>query len=288
MANKNPPANYFSMEYPLPHNFNYKFTLSPETETVNSTICTLLQSREGLTAVESIEVNPSNGAFGEETGPTCQPDSIVPKINIMMNAQLNLACTETDKIKYLKFNYLPIYSSYKDFEAKDNKTDVAVESILELVDDANSKRLRPLFNGTDLILEDDHPFNTKHLADTFTGWGLTTDAKLEGVTFDEELMWDALSYYSNSSMLAKVMGPWRTAMVSEHKPWQFNSNNYTNPSVKRMNEFTFCGILFHVPRVGNFKQFYAAADITEASSGINFNVNIRFDEWNSQFDQTSV
>jgi len=287
LVTKYPPNNYFAMEYPLPHNFNYKFSLSPETTGKNSTLCTLLQNREGLTAVESIEVNPSNGAFGEETGPTCQPDSIIPKINVSFDCQLNKSIV-VDGIKYLKINYLPIYSSFKDFEAKDNKTDVAVESILEIVDDANSKRVYPLFNGNDCLAEDDHPFNTKHIADAYTGWGLTTDAKMECVDFDEELMWDALSYYSNSSMLAKVMGSWRTALVTEHKPFHFNSNNYTNPMVKRMNEFTFCGILFHVPLVDTPQQYYKAGDISEASSFLNFNVKIRYDEWNSQFDQTSV
>lgn len=288
MVTKFPPKNYFAMEYPLPHNFEYQFGLSPETATTNSTICSLLQSREGLTAVESIEVNPSNSAFGEDTGPVCQPDSIIPRMNISFDAQLNHILTETDKIKYLKFNYLPIYQSFKDFEAKDNKTDVAVESILELVDDNNTKRVYPLFNGVDLPTTYLHPFSTKPIADAYGGWGLTTDGLMEGVTFDEELMWDALSYYSNSSMLAKVMGSWRTALVTEHKPFHFTSNNYTNPSVKRMNEFTFCGILFHVPLVSTPKQYYKTGDITEATAAIEFNVNVRFDEWNSQFDQTSV
>lgn len=284
-----PPKGYNQMEYPLPHKFDYKFELSPETAATNSTICSLIQCREGLTAIETIEVNPANTAFAEETGPVNAPNSIIPRMNVSIDAQLNRSLTETDRIKFLKINYMPIYISFVDsLTAMDYKTDTEIEDILELEHVVASKTVIPTFNSTDLLLAGNHPLNTVHIAEAFTGWGLTTDAKMEGVSFDSELMWDALAYYSNSGMLSKVMGNWRTALVTEHKPFHFSSNNYTNPSVKRMNEYTYCGILFHVPLVDTPRQYYDSTDITEASSAVRFNVRVRYDEWNSQFNQTNA
>lgn len=289
MAKKFPPKGYNQQEYPLPHDFSYNFGLSPETATKNSTICTLLRYVETpLTAIETIEVNPMNGSFAEETGPIVAPGSIIPKINLRIQAQMNQSMAETDQIKFLKFNWMPIYMAFKDmYEAVDNKTDIEVEDILELTHTIAQKDATPLFNNAKCIIEEDHPVSTVHLTETFTHLNLDTDLKMECVTFDQDLMWDALSYHTNSSMLSKAMGQWHTEFLNHQKPWSFSSSNFTHPTVKRSNEYMFCGILFHVPLVTSPHQFYTAGDIAEATSVVNFRVQVRYDEWNHEFDQTA-
>ncbi len=285
---KFPPRGYNQMEYPLPHQFDYQFHLSPETALKNSTMTPLLRMSEFCNGADTIEVNPSHGSFVEETGSIVHPDSIVPRINISMSAMLNQSLVETDDIRFLKFHWMPIYLAYSDmYTAIDNKTDVEVEDILELSRITASKLTSPLYNNTKLLLEEDWPMSTVNLTETFTIAQLDTDVKGEGINFDPNLMWDALSYYSNSAMLAKAMGQWNTVTLQRDKPWFFNSNNFTNPTVKRGNEYTFCGIIWHVPLVSTAEQFYTTSDITEAASAIDFKIRVRYDEWNSQFDQTA-
>ncbi len=288
VAHKFPPKGYDAMEYPLPHNFDYQFGLSPEVATKNSTIIPLITAREDCNAADTVEVNPSNSTFAEETGATVQPDSIIPKMNIAMTAQFNSVLDETDKIRYLKFHWMPLYLAFADmYTAIDNETDVEVEDILELIHIGASKHGGPLYNDVKLIKEEDWPVSTVNFTDTFTTLAMATDLKGEGVTFDPNLMWDALSYYSNGRMLSKAMGNWNTVTLDVRKPWQMFSNNFTNPTVKRGNEYTFCGILFHVPLTSTVEQFYTSADVTEASAVINFDVRVRYDEWNHNFDQTA-
>ncbi len=287
-----PPKGYNAMEYPLPHTFEYQFGLSGKDATKNSTICTLIRCVETpLTAIETIEVNPSNGSFAEETGSIIAPDSIVPKMNISMSAHMNSVMRKVagDDLRTIKFNWMPIYMAFKDmYEAVDNKTDVEVEDILELTHTVAQKDATPLFNNIKCLREDDHPVSTIHLTETFSHLNLDTDLKMECVTFDETLMWNALRYYSNSKMLSKAMGKWNTVYLNHEHPWRFNSSNFTHPTVKRGNEYTFCGILFHVPLAGTSKQALEAGDVTTATSLIEFNVQVKYDEWNSQFDQTSA
>lgn len=285
---KFPPRGYNQMEYPLPHNFEYQFGLSPYA-TFNSTITTLIRHSEDTNPADTVEVNPSHAAFAEETGTVILPDSIIPKINLHMSAQMNQVMAETDQIKFIKFNWMPIYMAFSDmYEAEDNVTDVNVESILELVHQANFKDATPLFNNLKCKREENHPMSTINQTETFADMNLDTDIKMECVTFDEQLMWDTLSYFSNGPMLAKAMGQWHTEYLRFDRPWTFNSSNFTHPTVKRGNEFTYCGILFHVPIVGTAQQFHQAADVTVSTSLIEFDIQCRYDEWNNQFDQTSV
>lgn len=285
---KFPPRGYEQMEYPLPHQFEYQFGLSPETATKNSTIIPILRSSEGNTAVDTIEVNPSHSAFAEETGTLIHPDSIVPQMNISMTAQMNHGLDETDKIRYLKFHWMPIYLAFEDmYLAKENETNLTVADILELTTSSGNKAVTPTYNNVKLLVEEDWPMSTINQAETFSIAGMDTDIKGEGVTFDPELMWDTLNHGSNAGMLAKAMGQWHTELLDVRRPWIRNSNNFTHPTIKRGNEFTFCGILFHVPLTGTSKQYYKAADITEAGSTINFSIQVRYDEWNAHFDQTA-
>ncbi len=285
---KFPPRNYRSMEYPLPHNFAYQFRLDLEQAAQNSTYVSLIQNYEGMNAADTIEVNPSNAAFLEETGARCQPDSIIPKMNISIRAQFKHATDESDNLRFAIFNWMPVYLSFLDnYTAMDNKADVEIEDILELQHTVANKDCTPLF-GTklQLISAATHPVNTVNMTGTFTTEDLTTNVNPEAVAFDEELFWDAMQYYSNAPMLRSVIGKWHTEILHAEHPFIMNSNNFTNPKVKRVNEYTYCGILFHVPQIGTAKQFYEAADST-AASGIDFRVQVRYDEWNSQFDQTA-
>ncbi len=296
MATKFPPKGYNQMEYPLPHQFDYNFGLSAEIATKNATMVTLIKSYEAMNAADAIEVNPSHSAFLEETGPVCQVDSIIPRLNISMSAMMTQTSAggALDDIKVLKFHWMPIYMSFIDtYEAMENETNAEVEDVIEMQHTVAQKDGNPLWSNTDLLESATtgylaHPVNTVNITGTFTTTDLTTDLKMESIAFDPDHMFDILSYGSNSSMLRKVMGQYHTEYITQDRTWVRNSNNFTHPSVKRMNEYTFCGVIFYLPLVDSSQQFGNGTDITETKNQIDFKIRVRYDEWNSQFDQTST
>ncbi len=287
MTRNFPPRGYRAEEYPLPHKFSYEFPISVQDETENSTICTILRASEAATGVEAIEVNPQHTNFAEETGTTIHKGSIVPRINVTMHAELSIAAVAAG-VKFLKLNWMPIYTSFVDnLEADDVLTAIEIEDVLELAHDLTNKDVNPLFSSVNMRTgASAHPFSNINDADeAFGDLGLTTNPTMESVAFDPDAMFDMLRFMTNSGMLKQVMGQWHTVVVSEHRPWFYNSNNFTNPKVKRGNPFTFCGVLIHMDLMDNPRQFYTAGEVTDISH-VQFGMNVNYDEWNPNFDQT--
>ncbi len=286
------------MEYPLPHDFSYSFNLAAEDETRNSTIATLIQSRNLMDfPSDVVEVNPKHASFAEETGPACQVGSIVPRINVSMQAYIPIDVSTTgggvDDLRTVNFNWMPIYTAFPEGLESINQEDGAtLETILELQHSvAGAQNVTPLFSTVNLLIDHFsalHPVNTVNNADAFGDWDLATDLVLESVAFDSDAFFDTLRYGTNKNMLKKMIGKWNTISVDRRRPYHFSSNNFTNPIVKRMNPQTFCGILFHMPQANTSRQVFDIGDTTATSSQLHIDLNVSFPEWNSQFDQTAI
>ncbi len=296
-----PPMGYTQEEYPLHHEFDYLFTLDITDETMNSTICLIITSSESAGAPEAIEVNPRHASFAEETGFMTHQGSIIPRLTVKFTAVANELALETDKIKHVNFNWLPIYSSFEsDLEAMDSKTNTEVEDVLQLEHASASKRTIPTYSGVDMV--DGHatalgscPLATVNAGEVFGDMGLTTNAELESVAFDADEYFDCLKFMTNRSMLRKVAGNWHNISLPGNHPsdknnkfgyvYDYFSNNKTMSSVKRSNEFTFCGILFHIPLENTVHQI-CPNDTNTAGSGVKIKMHVSYDEWNHLFDQT--
>ncbi len=282
--NKFPPRGYRRSEHPLPHNFGNVTVLYGEDETKNSMIFTLLRTSEACLAPDTIEVNPEHASFGEDVGALIQKGSIVPRINLRIYANMTKDAIETDKMRTIKFNWMPIYISFLDsLEAEDSKTAVQIEDILELQHDTTNKDVYPLHST--VKLGGNHPLSNKNAVEVLGDYGLTTTAVQESVAFDKQLFFDALQYYTNSGMLKRVTGKMRTVTIGRDRPYVYHSNNFTNPSVKRGNPYTFCGILYHVPQGDSADQVFGSSDTTNITH-LRVSTQVRFDEWNPDFDQT--
>ncbi len=287
MANKIPPRGYRQEEHPLPHNFNNTFQLHLEDETKNSAYIPIFRTSELAINPETIEVNPSNAAFGEDPGPTIHNGSIVPRVNFRMSATLTKAAIETDKVRALLFNWMPVYTAFlSSLEAEDPRTAVQVEDILELQHDVTNKDTYPLNSSVNLSAASDWPISTKPYTEVFGDWGLSVDLQYEGVAFDKELFFDAMQYYGNAGMLKKSVGPMKTIMVTRDRPYRYHSSNFTNPTVKRGNPYTFCGVLVHLPQANAADQLMLASDTTNITH-LDISFHVRFDEWNPNFDQAA-
>ncbi len=287
--NKFPPRGYKTMDYPLPHNFGYGISLGGDSATRNSTIFTILRASEIATGVEAIEVNPANSAFAEDQGPLIHMGSIIPRINFTLMAQMSKVAIETDKQRATRFNWMPIYIAFLDtLEAEDSKTSTQVEDTLELQHETTNKDTYPLFNGTKLTGDGGYQaFSTVPSTEVFGDYGLTTNGIMEGVDFVMEEFYDNLQFKTNHGMLQKTIGQMRTVVVKRDHPYIYHSNSFTYPSVKRGNPYTFCGVLVHVEQVGTPPQIGISSELTDIDH-LNVKCVIRYDEWNTGFDQAVV
>ncbi len=280
-----PPRGYRDNEHPLYHNFRYTFSMGMESFTKDSTICTIFRTSEAATAPETIFVNPAHPAFVQDAGPLIHNGSIVPRISVQFVVSISKVAIATDAVRYMIVKYAPIYTAFlESLTAEDAKTGDAVEDIVGLQHETTNKDTYPLFETADLPNAGNQPLSTVPATEVFGDYGLTTDAKLQNVTFGEELYYDAKQYYSNSGMLRKVMPGWRTMYLNQNKIFKYNSNNFTNPSVKRGNPYTFCGIMFDVPQAGEGEQPHIASETTDIAH-VNIGMHIRFEEWNPTFEQ---
>ncbi len=291
MGRKFPPRGYSQTQFPLPHDFNYKFALDAADTTKEATICTLFRASEGAINADTVLVNPAHATFAEDTGPMVYMGSIIPRVSVSFTAKINQVAHDIDKVQHLNFKWMPIYTAFLNtLDAENVGTPASdIETIIEMKHDTTNKRAGPLFTGTDLLNAACHPLSTIGETEVFGDYDLTTNAIMEAVNFQEEEFWDAKSYYTNAGMLNKVTGSFRTVSLDfDRKPYTYGSSNFTKPMVKRGNPYMFCGILFYVPPAGEFGQTAEAADITTSISHIQFYVKVRFDEWNSEFDQTAA
>lgn len=282
------PKGYRKADFPLPHNFQYIFPLTAHASGENSTIQTLFRTSENAQTAENIEVNPKHPSFLEDGGPLIHGDSIVEKLTYSTTINLTKGAIETDKLRAIKFNWMPYYVAFLDsLEAEDIQSATQIEDILELAHATNNKDTFPLFNGTKLVTTGavTHPLSSVAFTETFAEYGLTTNDSMEGVDWDSNAFWDTLQYKTNAGMMKKVTGKWHSAVAYRDKPYHYFSNRYTIPSVKRGNPYTYCGILIHVPTAGTEQQLFEAADVTNIPH-VYVKSNIRFDEWNTTFDQT--
>ncbi len=286
MAHKFPPKGYNALAHPLPHNFEYIFTLQAEAATKDATILPLIRASQAVNAAETIEVNPSNSQFGEETGSVIQMNSIVPKISYNMKMSLTKGAIVTDAMRSMQVKWMPLYTAFADsLEAYDVKSNQAIEEVIELEHDAANQDVWPNYSTVDLTVGT-VPMSTKNSTEVFGDVGLGTDTKLESVPFNEADFWDTLSYKSSGPKLRQNIGTIHSVNLTRDKPYSYYSNNATEGTVKRGNMFTFCGILIWIPAAGSLGQVFQAADTTVIDH-LYCTVSVRYDEWNPDFDQTA-
>jgi len=286
MVFKATPKGYLQQEHPLPHNMLNYFSLSvDDTLATNATYIPLILNDEGLVNADTVNVNPEHASFAESNNPYCYKKSIIPKINFTMQARLTKGAVETDKLRNLEFYWMPVYVSFLNrLEAEDSKTAVQIEDILELEHETVGKSAYPIWGNVNLPSAGSIGI---HANATTALMGLTTDATTENIVFDRELFFDALQYYTNAPMLKKVVGSMHRVVLSRDRNYFYHSNNFTNPMVKRINDYTFCGILVFAEKAGSARQLVDGGDVTAIAHMI-FQCHTRYDEWNSDFDQTAT
>jgi len=281
---KQVPKGYLRAEHPLPHNLKFDFQMGMETGVPNqATYLPLIMNDEALVNADAVNANPRHASFAEADHSYCHHDSIIPKMMVSFKAKMTKGAIVTDEVRHIVFNWMPVYTSFLNrLEAEDSKTAVQIEDILELTHETVGKSVVPTWSGSNITGDNIE----LHATPTTALMGLTTNAIPESVIFDKDQFYDALQFMTNAPMLRKVIGRMHTVHLTRDRIYSFYSSNFTNPMVKRINDYTFCGILVQIPQAGTPDQMILAADTT-AIDHVAFAAQVRYDEWNSEFDQTT-
>lgn len=133
-----PPRGFVAERYPLRHRFMYSIGLNGVTAGQNSTMCSIVRGSAdtAMNNPNTIEVNPHNANFLQETGVLCHQMSILEKIKIAMNFTLTEDAI-TDGVKSMTIKYMPIFCSFPEkLASTDDETGFTAASVLELLGDA--------------------------------------------------------------------------------------------------------------------------------------------------------
>ncbi len=137
--------------YPRPHNWLGTFGLGLEPAIVNSyTIIPFSFYDEGIGAASSYTANPENAAFAEAPEMNNFVDSRIDKIFAQIEFSLTKAALETDKVHAVKVCYMPIFTSFDDYTAIDEKSTNEIQDVLELQTESTDNQGFPLYNTVDM------------------------------------------------------------------------------------------------------------------------------------------
>jgi hypothetical protein len=268
------PAYLADKVYPLPHNKINSFDLSAYTGSRNCTLYPLVSYDEARIPA-NINTHPEHASFAEYDSPNCAPDSKINRNHTTLELSLTKHCWNIDKVEALKVYVVPVMLSFKDnYTAIDELTSVEVQDVLEMQTEATDRQGYPIWSGTKL--------NGDLATLGIDVVGLTTNQTIEMVAFDMDLYYDALQYYTIGPKLAKSTGNVKALTVKRGHPTRMKI--HIPSKAKRMNEYTFFGVIIYVPTGGNVRQYSQSGDFTDTDDHVICKVTHRFLEWNRSFD----
>lgn len=269
-------------EYPRPHDFQLNFGMGLEAAVNNeTTIVPIIQYDEELGVINSYKSNPQNSSFAEYAGSSCYPQSRINKVYAQFDFNMSKEALETDKVHVTKFATMEIYDSFKNAElAVDEVSTLNLNDILELQNDATDRYTYPLFNGVDMKTSKTSSNNLPANEE-----GLTTDAQIEGVTFQIGKYYDCLSHYTNRKKLSAITSglKWHTlTKTNPHKSIRVQQH----PSTKYMNPYAFLGLLIYYPHNDQLYQYGKPGDTTDVTH-LEVTAKYRYQEFNHEFNHAS-
>ncbi len=283
-------------EYPQHHRLHWNFNLSHDDAALlkRATILPICWNDDGTVATD-VDSNPMHASFAEVTNGACSPESKIFSISAKLQASFTILAWNTDKLRELKIQIIPIAVAFEDIDAKDDLTSLTVGSILSLLDEDTTNNTYPLYNNNVIVATAGQQVDmgTSQL-------GLTATTALEYVTFNVDQLFQMLSYGSNRGKLKACIGGIITRTVSLGSTLAGIASSPSNrgmrtgafalqlkinlPSkAKFMNQKTFFGILVRIPTSGT-EDNYGEAFYTTAVDHINFNFRAHFMEWNHSFN----
>lgn len=267
--------------YPRPHDQVTVFNNGLE-DTQTATIVPIAHYDEGLGSPASFNAHPEHASFTETDSSNCYPDSRINLLTSRVEMSLTKPALETDKLHVVNVGFMPIMMSFKeDYIAVDELSSVEVQDVLELQTESTDRQGGALYNGTDTGA----PYTNSSLVGADVPF-LTTDAKLEKVDFDIDLYYDSLHYKTIAGKLKNCSGGIKWIKLTKNHPYT-TFNIKIRGKIKRMNPYTYFGVLILTPRVDSEYQIPIGTDTT-AIAHVQTKVTSRYNEWHQNFNMEKL
>ncbi len=291
-----PPRGFVAERYPLRHKFQYGFGLNVLNGALGATICTIVKGSKdtGMTKANAIEVNPHNSLFLQETGALCHQMSILEKIKISMHFTLTEDAI-TDGCKSMTVKYMPIFVSFPEkLASTDAETGFTAASVLELVGDATNEDVTPLFTNNACpqgagVSGTTHPMSTVNDTEVFGDMNLTGDTTMEPVTWDNDLFYNAVKFFTNKGAIRSMVGQQRDIRLTDRSPTKHVFiNKFVPGAVRRIVSHSYFGMLFLLPQDNDYEQSFYSGATTDAKPHVGIKMLTTYHEWNSDHIQDVV
>jgi len=286
MAREKAPKLMRQTWWPQPHRIDGGVTFEMDNDGIDTTIVPFAFYDEGLGAPSAIETHPENAAFSiVNDQANCFVNS---RINVML-AELRFSLTSKffdDNLSGIRFATMPIFMAFiNDYTAIDELSSLEIQDILEMQTESTDNQGGPLYvAATDLPMKSGTTLGDLGANTPF----LDTDVGIEGVAFSEANYYDMLAHGTNAEKLKSVQGGLHWEVINANRPF-IKKRFFIRPKVKRMNKHTYFGVMIHVPAQGDVEQIGALTrDITAATQYLDVDWNIRYNEWNSEFNMSKV
>ncbi len=271
--------------FPQPHRVSGSFAFEFDDSGLDATILPIAFYDEGLGAPSSIETHPENASFAiVNDQANCFVNS---SINVVF-AQLRFSLTSKfhdDNLTQLRFATMPIHMAFiNDYTAIDELSSLEVQDILMMQTESTDRQGGPLFVATKDLPEKIATTGNLGANQPF----LDTDVGIEAVAFSQNNYYDALQFLTIGGKLKKVSSGLQWHRLTRNRPF-LNYNVKIRPNVKRMNPFTFFGVMIVAPAAGGTDQPHVVTrDFTAATQYMDCDYDVRYNEWNQEFEMSKV
>ncbi len=288
-----PPRGFKSELYPLRHRFVFGVGLNATTTTQNSTMLSIIRGSAdtAMNNPNTIEVNPHNANFLQESGALCHQMSIIDRIQITMKFTLTEDAI-TDGMKSVTCKYMPIFNSFAEkLSSTDKATSATAASVMELIYDATNQDVTPLYNtvatpvsagASDIV----HPVSTVNDTEVFGDLNLTTNTALEGITWSNTAFFNAAKFFTNKGAINALHGNQKQVHLTDARPTQrVFIDKFVPRQVRRIVDGSYFGMMFHVPTDATGEQDFYSGALTTAKPHVGIRMMINYHEWNADHIQ---
>ncbi len=189
-------------EYPQHHRLHWNFNLSHD-DTALTKRATMLPIcwNDDARSPPTFDTNPMHSNFAEDTNGGCCPESKIFSISAKLQFGFTKGAWNTDKLRNLKVQIIPIAVAFEDIDAADDLSSVTVGAALELTDEDTTNNTFPIYNDVVITATAGQQVDMGT-----TQLGLTATTALEYVTFDMDQLFNLLKYGSNRGKLKACIG----------------------------------------------------------------------------------
>jgi len=286
MAERTPRMSKVT-QYPQPHTSQGSFSFECDDITLDTTIVPIAFYDEGLGAANVRETNPENAAFAVvQNEVNCFPHSRINTIFAQFRFAINSSFLD-DNLTAIRFATMPIHMAFiSDYTAIDELSALEVQDILHMQTESTDRQGGPLYVATTDLAEKGATLANMGPNTPF----LNVDVGLEAIAFSRSIYYNSLQFLTIKEKMRKVASGLQWHHLTRNRPI-ITYNLKIKPNVKRMNPFTYFGLLIDCPSgnpANNDQPHTITRDFVASTQYVDVDFSIRFNEWNEDFDSKLV